>query len=239
MIVIRDDARIARYRKISQYTSFLGLGILVGGLVLGFVDPERYFFLQVLALPIGWLLSQVGLYLAHRYLRRPRPDEVLDEELGKVARRGRMYHYVLPAPHVLLMPAGPIVFITKYQAGDISVEDDKWKQQGVSFLRKLFSQESLGNPTRDAENEVKALASFISKNAPEVEEVPIGAIIVFTSKNKAQLDLEGSSFPAMHATRLRGYFRQKSHREPLPEEDYKALREAFDRKAAHLLDGEE
>src|SRR5690606_30571474 len=111
MIVIRDDARIARYRKISQYTSFLGLGILVGGLVLGFVDPERYFFLQVLALPIGWLLSQVGLYLARRYLRRPRPDEVLDEELGKVARRGRMYHYVLPAPHVLLMPAGPIVFI--------------------------------------------------------------------------------------------------------------------------------
>lgn len=238
MKVFRDEARIARMKSFSKYASLVGFLILVGGLVLGFVDPERYLFLQVIALPLGWLLSQVGLYLAHRYLRSPRPDEVLDDALRTVARRGRMYHYLLPAPHVLLMPAGPIVFIAKFQPGDVSVEGDRWKQRGVSFLRKLFSQESLGNPTREAENAVKSLAAYINKEAPEVEEVPIGAIIVFTAKNSGELDLDDSNIPAMHFTKLRGYFKQKANREALPGDEYQALRAAFDRKAQHLIDGD-
>lgn len=235
MKVFRNDALIQRNKTISKYASIVGFAVLVGGLILGFIDPERYLIVQVLALPIGWLLSQVGLYMAHRYLRSPRPDEVLDEALGKVARNGRMYHYLLPVPHVLLMPAGPIVFIAKFQSGDISVEDDKWRQRGVGILRKLFSQESLGNPTKEAENAVAALASFINKRAPSVEEVPIGAIIVFTSKHGGELELESSRIPAMHFTKLRGYFKQKAPRDPLPEEAYAALRQAFDAEAGDVI----
>jgi hypothetical protein len=231
MKVFRNDALIKRNKAISKYASLVGFAVLVGGLILGFIDPQRYLIVQVLALPIGWLLSQVGLYMAHRYLRDPRPDEVLDDALSKVARQGRMYHYFLPVPHVLLMPAGPIVFVAKFQNGDISVEDDKWRQRGVSFLRKLFSQESLGNPSKEADSAVAALASFIDKHAPSVEEVPLGAIIVFTSKHTGELDLDDSRIPAMHFTKLRGYFRQQAPREPLPGEDYDALREAFDRAA--------
>jgi hypothetical protein len=149
-----------------------------------------------------------------------------------------MYHYVLPAPHVLLTASGPVTFITKYQRGDISYEDGKWRQRGVSFLRKLFSQESLGNPTREMDAAVGGLAHYISKHAPEVEEVPIGAIIVFTTKNAGELDVDESPIPAMHVTKLRGYFRQKGKREPLPGADYEALRAAFD-EAAGDLDEEE
>lgn len=235
MKVFRNDALIKRNKSISKYASIVGFAVLVGGLIMGFIDPERYLIVQVLALPLGWLLSQVGLYMAHRYLRSPRPDEVIDEALGKVARDGRMYHYLLPVPHVLLMPAGPVVFVAKFQSGDISVEDGKWRQRGVSFLRKLFSQESLGNPTREAENAVAALASFIDKRAPDVEEVPIGAIIVFTSKHGGDLDLDQSPIPAMHFTKLRGYFKQKAPREPLPAQDYAALREAFDAEAGDVV----
>lgn len=235
MKVFRNDALIQRNKQISKYASLVGFVVLVGGLILGFVDPERYLLVQVLALPFGWLLSQVGLYMAHRYLRSPRPDEAIDEALGKVARGGRMYHYLLPVPHVLLMPTGPVVFLAKFQGGDISVEDDKWQQRGVGILRKMFSQESLGNPTKEAENSVAALASFINKHAPSVEEVPIGAIIVFTSKNSGELDLEGSSFPAMHYTKLRGYFKQNAPRERLPAADYEALRQAFDAEAGETV----
>ena len=81
MIVFRDEARIERLKKASQYVSAFGFLLLVAALILGFVNPEQYLGLQVAALPIGWLLSQIGLYLAHRYLRKPRPDEVLDEAL--------------------------------------------------------------------------------------------------------------------------------------------------------------
>jgi len=228
MIVLRDEARIARLKKIGQYASLIGFVVLIGALILGFVDPERYLFLQVLALPAGWLLTQVGLYMAHRYLRDPRPDEVLDDALRKVARDGRLYHYLLPAPHVLLTQAGVVVFVTKFQAGDISVEDDDWEQKGVSLFRKLFSQESLGNPTKEAERSVSAIAGYIHKHAPEIEEVPIGAIIVFTTKDSGELDLDDSRIPAMHFTKLRGYFKQEAQGPPLPDEEYEALRAAFD-----------
>lgn len=234
MIVLRDDARIERLKQISKYASIIGFGILVAGLIAGFLNPEEYLWLQILALPLGWLLSQVGLYLAHRYLRDPRPDEVLDDALRKVARDGRMYHYLLPASHVLLTRGGPIVFVAKFQAGNISVEGDRWRQKGVSFLRKFFSQESLGNPTRDAERDVKSLAAFINKQAPEIEEVPIGAIIVFTTKNAGELDLDDSTIPAMHITKLRGYFKQHVDRDPLPKAEYEALRAAFDAKAGAI-----
>jgi hypothetical protein len=238
MIVLRDEARIQRLKKAGQYISLTGFLLLVAALILGFINPEQYLWLQVLALPTGWLMSQIGLYLAHRYLRNPRPDEVLDQALRKVARQGRMYHYLLPAPHVLLTPAGPIVFVLKYQTGRISVEGDRWRQRGVSILRRFFSQESLGNPTKEAERDVRALAGYISREAAEVEEVPIGAIIVFTSKNVAELDLQASDIPAMHHTKLRGYLRQQGQGDPLPQAEYDALRSAFDKKASKLTEVE-
>ena len=236
MIVLRDETRIARLKKIGQYASLIGFVVLIGALILGFVDPERYLFLQVLALPAGWLLTQVGLYMAHRYLRDPRPDEVLDDTLRKVGRDGRLYHYMLPAQHVLLTRAGVVVFVTKYQVGDISVEDDDWEQKGVSLFRKLFSQESLGNPTKEAERSVSAIANYIHKHAPEIEEVPVGAIIVFTTKDSGELDLDDSRIPAMHYTKLRGYFKQEVQGPSIPNEKYEALRAAFDEAVADRVE---
>ncbi|MFZ1400349.1 MAG: hypothetical protein WAS33_25825, partial [Candidatus Promineifilaceae bacterium] len=122
MVILRDDKRIARLRRVSQITSFVGMGALLAGLFLVFLpNTANLFFYQLLALFIGWMLSQIGIYLGNRYLREPRPDELLDETLKKVARNGRFYHYLLPAAHVLLIPSGIVVFVPKYQAGNISV----------------------------------------------------------------------------------------------------------------------
>jgi len=236
MVIIRDEQRIARMRLISQVTSFLGMGALLGGLLLVFwQETANLFFYQLAALFAGWMLSQIGIYLGHRYLRHPRPDEVLDEALQKVARNGRLYHYVLPASHVLLLPTGIVVFITKYQSGKISVDGDKWQQKGLG-LRRFFGQEQLGNPTREAETSVEAMASFLNKEAPEVEEVPIGAIIVFTTKGVKDLDLKKSRIPAMHFTKVKGYLRQHKRSTPMPEEDYEAIQAAFDRRAGDLVE---
>ncbi len=236
MVILRDDQRIARLKRISQITSFVGMGVLLAGLFLVFLpNTANLFFYQLLALFTGWMLSQIGIYLGHRYLRDPRPDEVLDEVLKKVARDGRIYHYLLPAAHVLLIPTGIIIFVTKYQTGDISVEDDKWKQSGMG-LRRFFGQERLGNPTRDAELSIEAIASYLNKNAPSVEEVPIGAIIVFTNKGNKNLDLKKSSIPAMHFTKVKGYLRQQKGKAPMPDAVFTAVQAAFDKKADHLLE---
>ena len=239
MVVIRDEDRIARLKKLSQITSTAGFLFLAGGFILLFLDNPNRILYQTLALILGWLIAQIGMYLSHRYARSPRPDEVLDESVKPVAKDGRMYHFILPAPHVLLSKAGPIVFVLKYQTGHISAEGDKWKQSGVG-LRKYFGQEGLGNPSKEADRLVSAMANYIRKNAPEIEEVPMAPLIVFTTKNIKSLDVKNSSIPAMHYGKLKGFLRQQKNAIPaMPEEDYQALRAAFDKKAVHLVEEED
>lgn len=236
MIILRDEQRIERMKKISQYTSLAGMAALLGGLVLAFTaeSNSQLFIYQLLALLVGWVLSQIGIYLAHRYVRKPRLDQVLDEAVEKVARNGRLYHYTLPAPHVLLNPDGVIILVPKYQPGKIKVENDKWKQTGIG-LRKFFGQESLGNPTQEAANMIGALTNYIRKNAPDVAEVPIAALIVFTTKGGVELEVKNSTFPAMHYTKVKGFLKQQK-REPLSPAVYQSLRAAFDKSAMNITE---
>ena len=237
MIIIRDEERIRRYKLISKVTSIAGIVALVIGMILAFTNSTNALALQLVALGFGWIMSQVGIYLAHRYVRDPRPDQVIDKALGKVTRKGRLYHYLLPATHVLLMETGIIILISKFQGGKISVANDKWKQTGMG-MRKFFGQENLGNPTREAEDSIKAMANYISNYAPEVEEVPIGALIVFTAVEPKDLDINESRFPAMHHSKVKSYLRRKRRSQPLSDEYYNALQAAFDQKATHLLETE-
>jgi len=241
MVILRDDERIARMRRLSQYTSLLGIAALLAGLVIAFTNPERFFVYELLALLAGWLLSQVGVYLGHRYIRSPRPDEALDKEVRRVAKHGRMYHYLLPAPHVLLLPQGIVIFVAKFQGGKISVTNDKWRQTGLGFLnmRKLFGGESLGNPSKEAQALMESMASYLNKHAPNVEEVPMAAVVVFTSDGTQELNVESASVPVVHYKKLRGFLRQqwqKSGPSPLSSADYEAIRAAFDLKAERLLE---
>ena len=184
MVIIRNEQRIKRLKTISHIVSFLGMGVLLMGLALFFVsDDPRIYLYQFVALFIGYVLSQIGIYLAHLYVRNPRPDEVLDDSLRGFTKgkNGRIYHYVLPVRHVLLLSTGIIIFNAKYQTGKISVEGDTWQQKGLG-LRRFFGQENLGNPSKETEKSIAALANFINTHAPGVEEVPIAALIVFTSK---------------------------------------------------------
>jgi hypothetical protein len=107
-------------------------------------------------------------------------------------------------------------------------------------LRKYFGQEGLGNPSKEADRLVSAMANYIRKNAPEIEEVPMAPLIVFTTKNIKSLDVKNSSIPAMHYGKLKGFLRQQKNAIPaMPEEDYQALRAAFDKKAVHLVEEED
>lgn len=239
MIILRDEQRIQRLKKIGQYISFLGMGILLVGLVIIFWGNENAVLFQLVALGAGWAISQVGIYLGHRYGRTPRADEVLDEALKHMARDGRLYHYLLPAPHVLLVPSGVIILHTKYQTGEITANGDHWKQKGAG-LRKYFGQEGLGNPSKEAERLVSGMANYIRKNAPEIDEVPMAPLIVFTTKNIKSLDVKNSNIPAMHYSKLKGFLRQqKNALPPMPEAEYEALRAAFDKKAVRLIEEED
>ena len=104
------------------------------------------------------------------------------------------------------------------QTGIITADGDDWSQKGLG-LRRFFGREGLGDPTKEAEKMITALAGHISRHAPDVDEVPIAAMIVFTSKNKDELNVSGSRIPAMHFSKVKGFLRQKGRGKPLPEAD--------------------
>ena len=132
-----------------------------------------------------------------------------------------------------------IILHTKYQKGEIYADGDNWSQKGVG-LRKYFGQEGLGNPSKEAEKLISSMANYIRKNAPEIEEVPMAPIIVFTSKDIESLDVKKSRIPAMHSSKLKGFLRQQKDKlPPLPIEEYEALRTAFDKKVADLVEEED
>ncbi len=230
-----------RMATVGRYTSFLGMAALIGGFVLAFlpeniIGPQSTLLLyQLIALSGGWMISQIGMYLSHRYVRDPRPDEVLDDVLKKVAKNGRLYHYALPAPHILLMPYGLIIINAKYQGGEISVNSDgRWVQKGVG-MRKFFGQEGIGKPVIEVEKMVQSTAAFLNKHAPTVDEIPIAPMIVFTTKGVSELDLKKSAVPAMHYKKVRGFLKQKKSPPDLSGEDYEAVRAALDEKAGSIV----
>ena len=238
MIVLRDEKRIAQLARIGQIVSLVGLLALVAGLLFIFLGENPYLFLyQLVALVVGFGLSQVGLYLSHRYLRRPRLDQVLDKAAGKFARKdGRLYHYLLAAPHVLLLPVGVVVLVAKYQSGRISAKGDHWTQGGIG-MRRFFGREGLGNPTREAEAQAAKMVAMIKEAAPNAADVPVLPVIVFTTPNLDNLDVKESRIPATHSAKLSAVLRQQTLAlKPLPKADYDALRAAFDAKAAHLIE---
>ena len=101
MEIIRDEERIEKMRKRSQQVTLVGFLFLIGGFILVFIEIQYLFLFQLIALLAGWILSQIGIYLAHRYARSPRPDEVLDQAVKPVARNLRMYHYRLLSSNVI------------------------------------------------------------------------------------------------------------------------------------------
>ena len=237
MTIIRNHNYIETRRKVGTGASFVGLGILIGGMILTFLngnDP-RYITISLFCLPLGWLFSQVGLYFANRFVRTPRLDQQIDEGLGK-AKGARLYHYVFPVPHVILSRAGIITIVSKYQSGDITVDGYNWKQTNIGIFRRMFGQENLGNPSLEAEYQLKQVAKFISQNVPELaeQELPIGAVIVFTTKDGGNLDLHKSDIPALHYTKLKGFWKQRSQEENLSPETYDLLLKAFEAEADRL-----
>lgn len=232
MDIIRDDKKIARYRQIGVITMFVSIGILLVGL---FVAANEAW--SLLALGAGWLLAQVSLYLSNRYVRTPNPDVALDEVLQKlvvekVVKRGRVYHYCLPVPHVFLTPEGLVLFVLKYQRGVMYANGDTWRQRkaGLLNLNKYLAQESIGNPTREAETALQVMVNFLNKHFPDMEEVPLAVLIAFTTVPNDQLDVQKSRIPAMHVSKVKGYLKQQwSKSKPMPKGQYEAIQAVFDK----------
>jgi hypothetical protein len=216
MKIIKNEKLIKRNGQIGQVTSLAALVILGLGMYISFSKPELFSY-SIGALLVGFMLTQVGMYMGNRYGRSPRPDEKFDAGLKGLPGDFTIYHYSAPVSHVLVGPAGIWILMPYHQRGKLSYRKNRWHMSGGGFLQgymRLFGQEGIGRPDLEAENEILTLKKFLLKNMEEAEIPEIQSSLIFTNE-EVEIEAGESPVPAMKLKQLKDFMRQKGKEKPI------------------------
>jgi hypothetical protein len=229
MKIIKNEKLIERNGKIGKYTSLAALIVLGAGMYISFSKPELFTY-SIVCLVIGFIMTQVGMYMGNRWGRSPRPDEKFDAGLKGLHSEFSIYHYSSPVSHLLIGPSGVWALLPYHQKGRVTFEKNRWKMSGGGFLQgymRIFGQESIGRPEIDAETEVQTLKKFFAKkldgsNIPEIK-----PILVFTN-DEVELDAGESPIPAMNLKQLKEFMRQGGKNRVLSADKIKELNDLLE-----------
>jgi len=210
MKVITNEKLIRKYSNLGKYLNIGAIAILFGGMAISWLRIDL-FYLAMIALLAGFILSQVSIFFINRWGRRPRPDERITASLKGLTNDYTLYHYNTPVSHLLVGPAGVWTILPYFQRGTITYEKNRWKQRGgglgLAYL-KVFAQEGLGRPDLDSKSDVDKLTEFFTQ-AMGTEIPEIKSVLVFTD-NRADLNVEGSPIPAMAVEDLKEFVRKQA-----------------------------
>lgn len=215
MEIYSNERLIKRNARIGQITSISGLAVLAGGMILSFTRQE-FFTYSLIALLVGFGLSQIGIYFGNRWGRRPRPDEVLSTALKGLDGRFSLYHYTTPTSHLLVGPAGIWVLMPRHQGGTITYDESKnrWRQKGGNMYLKIFAQENLGRPDLEVGAEIHAINTFLAEKLGDQEIPDVSAILVMTNEN-CIVDSDNAPIPTLEVKKLKDFVRKTAKGKPI------------------------
>ena len=183
MQIFSNERHIRLHRYAATAFSLIGTGILLLSLLVPVFRPTLNQAPPVGLAIIGVAVSAVGLRLANFWLRTPLAHDAIDLGLKGFGSDCSLYHYLLPAPHVLVCKQGVIVLTVLPQRVAAAVSEGKWyRTEGLfsTFFGSLLRQDSIGNPTRAAERQMRKLRAWLDDNIPD-HGIDVKAIIVFSN----------------------------------------------------------
>src|SRR5512143_802275 len=216
MRIVKNEKLIKRNSRIGQYTSFAALAVLGVGMYISMKRPDLFFY-AMLALILGFVMTQIGMFFSNRFGRSPRPDEQLDAALKGLPGDTVIYHYVTPVSHVLVGAPGVWILEPRHQRGKVTYERNRWRLKGGGFMQaymSLFGQEGLGRPDIDIANDTNQLQKFLAKRMEGQEIPPIQAALVFTSE-EAEVDAPEAPNPSLKIKQLKEFMRQRLKERPV------------------------
>lgn len=209
MKIIKNEKLIQRNGKIGNWISLGALAVLGLGMYISFSKPELFTY-SLVCLVVGFMLTQVGMYMGNRWGRSPRRDEKLDAGMKGLHSEFNLYHYMTPVSHLLVGPAGVWVILPFHQGGTVSFEKNRWKIKGGGFMQsymRLFGQEGIGRPDLEAESEVTAAKKYLAQKMAGETIPEVKPLLVFTH-DQVELEAGESPIPAMKLKQLKGFIRE-------------------------------
>jgi hypothetical protein len=224
---IVNEVRVQRGARVGKIATFVGLGLLVAGLIVSLLMRESpMLWLSFLFLLLGLLVSSVGTMNMNRWVREPRADQALSQGLKGFDDRYRLYNYFLPAPHVLLSPMGLYVLTAMGQDGVIRYDGNKFRRDfSAGRLFRFMAEEGLGKPFAEANAQVEALHKFLDEHGVG-EEIEIENILVFFNP-RAELVISDPPRPVANPKGLKKAIRKRGEAK-LRGGQYQQLQELFD-----------
>ena len=220
MNIETNEKLVKRNARNGQISMIAGLAVLVGGMILSLRADASMFGLSLIALVLGFILSQVGIYFGNRWGRRPRPDEVLNASLKGLDGKYSLYHYLTPASHLLVGPAGIWAISLRNQRGVITYEKGRWRQRGGGMMMaylKMFAQEGLGRPDLEMMHEVESVEKYLKELTESDDIPPVKAALVFAN-DKANIQIEEEDnppAPTLQIGKLKEHLRKTAKGKPI------------------------
>lgn len=231
MKVIIDRDKIQRRARLSHVASLGGMLVLLGSVAISLWQPG-WTLLTGIMLFTGGATSIAGIYFANRWVKRPRPEDVLNEALKGLDDRHRLYHYCLPCDHVLLTPGGIVVLETVNLEGKFSYQGGRWQQKITpGRAMRFFVEEKLGDPIARAQECARQIRSHLVDAVPEAQTVEAHAVVVFTNPF-VELNIGDSQVPVCSPNKLRSKLPKAGVK--LPPEVYRQVQEKLDQRAGLL-----
>jgi hypothetical protein len=227
MNITTNEKLVRRNARIGQISMIAGLAVLVGGMILS-IRSTSLFGLSLIALVLGFALSQIGIFYGNRWGRRPRPDEMLNSALKGLDGKYSLYHYLTPASHLLIGPAGVWIILPKNQRGTITYERGRWRQRGGGLMMtymKFFAQEGIGRPDLEIMAEVESIEKYLTKLTDTEEIPPVKAALVFTN-DKADIQIDEDDNPpaaTLPLSKLKDFLRKVAKGKPVSFEKIQQL----------------
>lgn len=213
MKVITNEEIIANRKKWAGILAPVGLIFLIAGLGTNFLSlqedgfDETMFYITLACLFIGFITSTMGTSMVHRWVKEPRADQILSKILKGLDNKNLLLNYTTNIPHVLITQNKVFALTIKSQKGKITVNKEKWKREfNLSRVFSYFSEEGLGNPTFEAEHNVKTLLKLLQKHIPNLD-VSIEPLIIFTDP-KAELSITEPTIPILKGSELKAFIRE-------------------------------
>ena len=219
-----DRETIARGRRVGQVANFIGVFLVFLGLIASFTP---YKAITVVSVALGVVMYTIGNRGLSQADREVRFVEQLEDELGGLDDRHRLYSHVLPGDHVLVTPRAIYVLVVKGMEGRVRCYRDKWVRDiSLRRLLRFFTDEPLGNPTKDAQGQVKKMEKYLSELDPQPD-VAVQPLVVFANPG-VRLETTGATLPVLPLRRLRSFVRKAAPKEEIPPETLGALTRAFE-----------